>query len=84
MIYCTGDIHGDVRNTNDWHKCCIHSSQKTGDNCFVGDGGRNFFRQLHETKQMLPFCEDSNRTYFSALHGVIMSVKTASIATYTF
>lgn len=67
MIYCTGDIHGDVRTLLRWLDKCRIPHRKDQIIILLGDVGVNYFGNYidQEVKVLL---QDSNRTYF-CIHG---------------
>lgn len=79
MIYCTGDIHGDVRTLLNWLDKCRIPHQKDQIIVLLGDVGVNYFGNLHDQEAKV-LLQDSNRTYF-CIHGN-HERRPASIATY--
>lgn len=67
MIYCTGDIHGDVRTLLNWLDKCRIPHQKDQIVILLGDVGVNYFGDFRDQEAKV-ILQDSNRTYF-CIHG---------------
>ena len=67
MIYCTGDIHGDVHALLNWLNKCKIPHQKNQIIVLLGDVGVNYFGDWRDQEAKV-LLQDSNRTYF-CIHG---------------